>query len=143
MLYQAPSPQRKKEPPARENKIRLFLKRSSEPLLNLQNAAQQVRSTIGRCAIARIDRRGKYKPDAMMIITITTRRAFMRAETGESLSNCARILVLPRHLFYRISRYLRKLLRAYVRDDRHSILSLSIVFSFSRENDDIVHIIHV
>ncbi|GBP53545.1 Serine-enriched protein [Eumeta japonica] len=41
MLYQAPSPQRKKEPPPRENKLRLFLKRSSEPLLNLQNAAQQ------------------------------------------------------------------------------------------------------
>ncbi|XP_043466637.1 serine-enriched protein isoform X4 [Leptopilina heterotoma] len=41
MLYQAPSPQRKKDPPARENKLRLFLKRSSEPLLNLQNAAQQ------------------------------------------------------------------------------------------------------
>lgn len=44
MLYQAPSPQRKKEPPPRENKLRLFLKRSSEPLLNLQNAAQQVHS---------------------------------------------------------------------------------------------------
>lgn len=43
MLYQSPSPQRKKEPPPRENKLRLFLKRSSEPLLNLQNAAQQVR----------------------------------------------------------------------------------------------------
>jgi len=42
MLYQTPSPQRKKDPPPRENKIRLFLKRSSEPLLNLQNAAQQV-----------------------------------------------------------------------------------------------------
>lgn len=42
MLYQAPSPQRKKEPPTRENKIRLFLKRSSEPLLNLQNPTQQV-----------------------------------------------------------------------------------------------------
>ncbi|XP_037032173.1 serine-enriched protein isoform X1 [Bradysia coprophila] len=41
MLYQAPSPQRKKDPPPRENKLRLFLKRSSEPLLNLQNAAQQ------------------------------------------------------------------------------------------------------
>ncbi|XP_071867707.1 uncharacterized protein [Bombus fervidus] len=41
MFYQAPSPQRKKEPPPKENKIRLFLKRSSEPLLNLQNAAQQ------------------------------------------------------------------------------------------------------
>ncbi|CAG9767381.1 unnamed protein product [Ceutorhynchus assimilis] len=40
MLYQAPSPQRKKEPPPRENKLRLFLKRSSEPLLNLQNASQ-------------------------------------------------------------------------------------------------------
>uniref|UniRef100_A0A336MNK9 CSON003486 protein n=1 Tax=Culicoides sonorensis TaxID=179676 RepID=A0A336MNK9_CULSO len=42
MLYQTPSPQqRKKEPAPRENKLRLFLKRSSEPLLNLQNAAQQ------------------------------------------------------------------------------------------------------
>ncbi|OAD60263.1 Serine-enriched protein [Eufriesea mexicana] len=41
MFYQAPSPQRKKDPPPKENKIRLFLKRSSEPLLNLQNAAQQ------------------------------------------------------------------------------------------------------
>ncbi|KAK9685693.1 BTB/POZ domain [Popillia japonica] len=41
MLYQAPSPQRKKEPAPRENKLRLFLKRSSEPLLNLQNASQQ------------------------------------------------------------------------------------------------------
>ncbi|KAJ8951578.1 hypothetical protein NQ318_020455 [Aromia moschata] len=38
---QAPSPQRKKDPPPRENKLRLFLKRSSEPLLNLQNASQQ------------------------------------------------------------------------------------------------------
>ena len=42
-LFQAPSPQRKKEPAPRENKLRLFLKRSSEPLLNLQNASQQVR----------------------------------------------------------------------------------------------------
>nr|XP_022916379.1 serine-enriched protein isoform X1 [Onthophagus taurus] len=46
MLYQvkqkeAPSPQRKKEAPPRENKLRLFLKRSSEPLLNLQSASQQ------------------------------------------------------------------------------------------------------
>ncbi|CAH0564204.1 unnamed protein product [Brassicogethes aeneus] len=41
MLYSAPSPQRKKDPPPRENKLRLFLKRSSEPLLNLQNASQQ------------------------------------------------------------------------------------------------------
>lgn len=40
MLYHPPSPQRKKEPPVRENKIRHFLKRSSEPLLNLQNAQQ-------------------------------------------------------------------------------------------------------
>ncbi|CAG5073918.1 Similar to gprs: Serine-enriched protein (Drosophila melanogaster) [Cotesia congregata] len=39
MLYQAPSPQRKKEP--QKDKLRFFLKRSSEPLLNLQNAAQQ------------------------------------------------------------------------------------------------------
>ncbi|XP_066151607.1 serine-enriched protein-like isoform X2 [Euwallacea fornicatus] len=44
MLYQAPSPQRKKEPPPKENKLRLFLKRSSEPLLNLQNASQQPQS---------------------------------------------------------------------------------------------------
>lgn len=42
ILYQTPSPQRKKEPPVKENKLRYFLKRSSEPLLNLQNAAQQV-----------------------------------------------------------------------------------------------------
>lgn len=42
LLSQAPSPQRKKEPPQRENKLRLFLKRSSEPLLNLQNSSQQV-----------------------------------------------------------------------------------------------------
>lgn len=44
MLYQAPSPQRKKEAPPKENKLRQFLKRSSEPLLNLQNAAGQVYS---------------------------------------------------------------------------------------------------
>ncbi|CAG7724541.1 unnamed protein product [Allacma fusca] len=37
ILYQAPSPQRKKDPPQKENKLRLFLKRSSEPLLNMQN----------------------------------------------------------------------------------------------------------
>ncbi|XP_011500045.1 PREDICTED: serine-enriched protein isoform X3 [Ceratosolen solmsi marchali] len=41
MLYQAPSPQRKKDPPPKENKLKYFLKRSSEPLLNMQNAAQQ------------------------------------------------------------------------------------------------------
>ena len=47
MLYQAPSPQqKKKEPQPRENKLRLFLKRSSEPLLNLQNAAHQVSTTL-------------------------------------------------------------------------------------------------
>ncbi|XP_026681095.1 serine-enriched protein [Diaphorina citri] len=40
MLYSAPSPQRKKDPPPKENKLRLFLKRSSEPLLNLQNEAK-------------------------------------------------------------------------------------------------------
>lgn len=48
MLYQAPSPQRKKEPAPRENKLRLFLKRSSEPLLNLQNAAQQVKQILSQ-----------------------------------------------------------------------------------------------
>lgn len=48
MLYHAPSPQRKKDPPPRENKLRLFLKRSSEPLLNLQNAAQQVNWFVAR-----------------------------------------------------------------------------------------------
>ncbi|ODN02448.1 Serine-enriched protein [Orchesella cincta] len=37
MLYQQPSPQKKKDPPRSENKLRLFLKRSSEPLLNMQN----------------------------------------------------------------------------------------------------------
>ncbi|KAK0091814.1 hypothetical protein PV326_002665 [Microctonus aethiopoides] len=40
LLYQVPSPQRKKEQPP-PGKLRFFLKRSSEPLLNLQNAAQQ------------------------------------------------------------------------------------------------------
>ncbi|KAI5738472.1 hypothetical protein M8J77_007507 [Diaphorina citri] len=44
MLYSAPSPQRKKDPPPKENKLRLFLKRSSEPLLNLQNEAKQPQS---------------------------------------------------------------------------------------------------
>ncbi|XP_014216917.1 serine-enriched protein isoform X2 [Copidosoma floridanum] len=43
LLYQAPSPQRKKEQ-VKENKLKYFLKRSSEPLLNLQNAAQQPQS---------------------------------------------------------------------------------------------------
>lgn len=45
LLYQQASPQRKnqpKPPPVRENKLRLFLKRSSEPLLNLQNESQKV-----------------------------------------------------------------------------------------------------
>jgi hypothetical protein len=46
MLYQQQaSPQRQKNPqppPVRENKLRLFLKRSSEPLLNLQNESQKV-----------------------------------------------------------------------------------------------------
>ncbi|CRL04074.1 CLUMA_CG017186, isoform A [Clunio marinus] len=50
MLYQQPSPQqpkKNKDQPQREtNKLRLFLKRSSEPLLNLQNAAQQVKLII-------------------------------------------------------------------------------------------------
>ncbi|XP_054286374.1 serine-enriched protein isoform X2 [Macrosteles quadrilineatus] len=41
MLYQQPSPQRKKEAPPKENKLRQFLKRSSEPLLNLQNSGAQ------------------------------------------------------------------------------------------------------
>jgi hypothetical protein len=47
MLYQPPSPQqrnsKKDQPPRETNKLRLFLKRSSEPLLNLQNTAQQVK----------------------------------------------------------------------------------------------------
>lgn len=42
MLYATPSPQRKKEPSTGPNKLRLFLKRSSEPLLNLQNAVEKV-----------------------------------------------------------------------------------------------------
>ena len=42
MLYTAPSPQRKKEPSTGPNKLRLFLKRSSEPLLNLQNPTEKV-----------------------------------------------------------------------------------------------------
>ncbi|XP_043271109.1 serine-enriched protein isoform X2 [Venturia canescens] len=40
MLYQAPSPQRKKEQPSRE-KLRFFMKRNSESLLNIQNSTQQ------------------------------------------------------------------------------------------------------
>ncbi|CAL4132005.1 unnamed protein product [Meganyctiphanes norvegica] len=36
LLYNSYSPQKKKEPAGRENKIKQFLKRSSEPLLNLQ-----------------------------------------------------------------------------------------------------------
>ena len=43
MLYNAYSPQKKKEPQGRENKLKMFLKRSSEPLLNLQNSGQQGR----------------------------------------------------------------------------------------------------
>lgn len=46
LLYQQASPQRKNQPnppPVRENKLRLFLKRSSEPLLNLQSESQKVR----------------------------------------------------------------------------------------------------
>ncbi|XP_044012412.1 serine-enriched protein isoform X2 [Aphidius gifuensis] len=43
MLYQASSPQRKKEPAPRE-KLRFFLKRSSEPLLNVQNSTNQLQS---------------------------------------------------------------------------------------------------
>jgi len=41
MLYATPSPQRKKET-GRENKLRLFLKRSSEPLMTMQNTAEKV-----------------------------------------------------------------------------------------------------
>ena len=42
MLYATPSPQRKKEPTTGPNKLRLFLKRSSEPLLNLKIATEKV-----------------------------------------------------------------------------------------------------
>ncbi len=38
MFYQqSTSPQKKKENQAKENKLRMFLKRSSEPMLNVQN----------------------------------------------------------------------------------------------------------
>jgi len=40
MLYSTPSPQRKKET-GRENKLRLFLKRSSEPLMTMQNTTEK------------------------------------------------------------------------------------------------------
>lgn len=46
MLYQPPSPQRKKDVvPKESTKLRrpTFLKRSSEPLLNVKNANTQVR----------------------------------------------------------------------------------------------------
>lgn len=46
LLYQQQaSPQRKNQPnppPVSQNKLRLFLKRSSEPLLNIQNESQKV-----------------------------------------------------------------------------------------------------
>ncbi|XP_045111986.1 serine-enriched protein-like isoform X1 [Portunus trituberculatus] len=40
LLYNSYSPQKKKEPMSREKKIKLFLKRSSEPLMNLQGQQQ-------------------------------------------------------------------------------------------------------
>ncbi|XP_076061889.1 speckle type BTB/POZ protein isoform X2 [Oratosquilla oratoria] len=43
LLYNSYSPQKKKEPQSRENKIKMFLKRSSEPLLNLQGVGQPTR----------------------------------------------------------------------------------------------------
>lgn len=47
LLYQQQaSPQRKNQPnppPVSQNKLRLFLKRSSEPLLNIQNESQKVK----------------------------------------------------------------------------------------------------
>ncbi|XP_018016549.1 serine-enriched protein isoform X2 [Hyalella azteca] len=43
LLYAAYSPQKKKEATTRENKIKMFLKRSSEPLLNLQGSGQPSR----------------------------------------------------------------------------------------------------
>ena len=52
LLYQQQaSPQRKNQgnpPPVRENKLRLFLKRSSEPLLNIQNESQKVSLYAGK-----------------------------------------------------------------------------------------------
>ncbi|XP_043222834.1 serine-enriched protein-like [Amphibalanus amphitrite] len=41
IFYSSSSPQRKKDQPQKENKLRLFLKRSSEPLLNLQNTTEK------------------------------------------------------------------------------------------------------
>ncbi|XP_037075603.1 LOW QUALITY PROTEIN: serine-enriched protein-like [Pollicipes pollicipes] len=41
MFYSSSSPQRKKDQPQKENKLRLFLKRSSEPLLNIQNTTEK------------------------------------------------------------------------------------------------------
>ncbi|XP_037089215.1 serine-enriched protein-like isoform X2 [Pollicipes pollicipes] len=41
IFYSTSSPQRKKDQPQKENKLRLFLKRSSEPLLNLQNTTEK------------------------------------------------------------------------------------------------------
>ncbi|XP_063596704.1 serine-enriched protein-like [Penaeus indicus] len=40
LLYNSYSPQKKKEPMSREKKIKMFLKRSSEPLMNLQGQPQ-------------------------------------------------------------------------------------------------------
>lgn len=58
MLYTTPSPQRKKEPTTGSNKLRLFLKRSSEPLLNLQNAAEKPSAHAHQTLIAE-----EFEPD--------------------------------------------------------------------------------
>lgn len=58
MLYTTPSPQRKKEPSTGPNKLRLFLKRSSEPLLNLQNPTEKPATHTHQTLIAE-----EFEPD--------------------------------------------------------------------------------
>ena len=46
ILWQVPVPVKKKDPPRSENKFRAFIKRSSEPLLHMQNQQQVRKNTL-------------------------------------------------------------------------------------------------
>ena len=46
ILWQVPVPVKKKDPPRSENKFRAFIKRSSEPLLHMQNQQQVRKETL-------------------------------------------------------------------------------------------------
>ena len=60
MFYQqSSSPQKKKENQAKENKLRMFLKRSSEPTLNVQNNSGS--NTGSAQSMVRINNRWNFK----------------------------------------------------------------------------------